>query len=676
MNLNEFRRIVDRGEPGIASCNGDLSLIYQYVGLGNNSVYQLQAISEKLYSKIRNSFSSGHSAVWHLCKSLRIDLINEHVFSGLPLDPYFQVLDRLQDAIRTAGGDSRELIAGDWENAIRTAFDHVQIQSWGVENRERTHVRDFMVARAGKFLTENGFPVRFDPGRLSLEREAEEALIFRIEDLVANIGGINVARRIFKEISELYDSDQQRYHVIRQVSATGGGEPQIPWGYLFQLAAKHVNGRKPYRNTDDNWTYLCTLSLTYGAVINVQPYTLNFSGVINATALIPSLQEVVLYDTLFRFPQMRPKDIGKIARGIFDWLDTTVPLGSGWSIDQVLAVVDYLLGSSSEIRGPILFEESDIRRACPTISSEILTHILNDVLSHPILGTNQYFSKPTDPSHDFFLRPLIRLSNRKFVLLDRSVCAPAFLEALLSTLRQNIQGFDDRLGPAIERFVFSELDHHGIQISQGNYDIGGEQGECDLVMETPDVVFFAEMKKKPLTRLAKAGSDVHLLLDLAGSLLFAQAQAGWHEVRLRQNGYLDLHKGERITRVNLDGREIERIAISLFDYGGFQDRFFLKQFLEASMNLTFRPANETFGKKFDEINNALTEIREQIAKFFIGDEEVVQPFFNCWFISVPQLLVLLDGVTGGANFKTSLWSCRHVITGSSDFYSDLSRMRH
>jgi hypothetical protein len=311
---------------------------------------------------------------------------------------------------------------------------------------------------------------------------------------------------------------------------------------------------------------------------------------------------------------------------------------------------------------------------------------MDEVLCHSLSGANQNFSRPTDApvpddptlkdaGHDFFLRPLLRHPGRRFVLLDRSVCAPACLEALLTPLRLERKGLDDRIGSEVERFLKAQFASHGIPTSGGDYDAGGQHGECDLVLEAPDAVIFLEVKKKTLTRRSRAGSDAHLILDLAGSLLDAQVQAGRHEVRLRHHGYLDLHRDGSTTRLELNDRQVERVAVSLFDFGSFQDRILLTQFLEATMNARFRPLAASLNEKFDKINKALIEIREQVGALHPGQREVNQPFFNCWFLSVPQLLVLLDGVGDTADFKAALWSCRHVVTGSSDLYFDLSYMR-
>ncbi|MNE35264.1 hypothetical protein D3C80_1290150 [compost metagenome] len=146
-------------------------------------------------------------------------------------------------------------------------------------------------------------------------------------------------------------------------------------------------------------------------------------------------------------------------------------------------------------------------------------------------------------------------------------------------------------------------------------------------------------------------------------------------MRLRKDGHLHLESKGAISCIDLNEREVERVAVTLLDFGSFQDRILLKQFLEGTLNATFTPSDANLKKGFQRINEALAEIREQLIELRSGGSDVRQPFFHCWFLSVPQLLVLLDNVTDSAGFRQALWSCRHVATGSSDLYFDLSYMK-
>ncbi|MGD0433650.1 MAG: hypothetical protein ABSA58_21420, partial [Acetobacteraceae bacterium] len=76
------------------------------------------------------------------------------------------------------------------------------------------------------------------------------------------------------------------------------------------------------------------------------------------------------------------------------------------------------------------------------------------------------------------------------------------------------------------------------------------------------------------------------------------------------------------------------------------------------------------------LNDALSKIPRQMQLLKSMDAATDRPFFHCWFLSLPQLMVLLDDVHDNESFRTALWKTRHIITGSSDFYHDLAYMRN
>ena len=71
-------------------------------------------------------------------------------------------------------------------------------------------------------LRDNGFPIRLAPGRISLAEESEPRAIQRIEALVADIRGPNVARRLFNSITPVYDPNQQGYHLTPSIGLLVG----------------------------------------------------------------------------------------------------------------------------------------------------------------------------------------------------------------------------------------------------------------------------------------------------------------------------------------------------------------------------------------------------------------------------------------------------------------------
>ncbi len=683
MDLQGFREIVDRTPTGIAAIREQPEQINAYAGLDLQAGSSLKTVADALNDRMRDAFRTGHTAVSSLCRSLMTDLIREHVIFGMPLDPYFDLLERLRDAVRQT--DNREEIDGDWEAAIEAARDSVEMSNYSTSHLQGAHARDYNVAKSAKALKDGGFSIRLEPGLLSVEPAAEKSLVAEIERHIAAIGGINVARRLLKQITSIYDETMGRYHIVPAISMSANGDqpkPQIPIGYILQLAVKHLEAREPEPTHGGHWQRLIDLSTAYAAVIDVQPYYPAIWGTMDAKALLKYLQEQALYDSMFRFLQLRASDVLKICRGALSFLDQDEANPGGWTLRQAFEVIRHLNDTRRDARGPVIVDERDVRRALSHTPRGAIIAIMRDVLSHPPEGPNRQFSLPTDAptaedkakGADFYLKPLIRRPGNRYLILDRSMCGWGYLEALLTALRPHYPKLDDKVGIEMESFVERELLSHGVDVFSGKYESGGN-GECDIVVPTPDALIFMELKKKTLTRLARAGSDAELLIDLAESLLKAHAQAGWHELRITNAGFLDLQHDEEARRLSLDGREIEKIALGMLDFGSFQDRTALFQFLEATLNVNFGSSNRAYDEKFKKMNKSLEEIREQINAKHAGQAKVRQPFFNCWFMSIPQLLIMLDNVSDPASFKTELWSCRHIVTGASDLYYELSKMR-
>jgi hypothetical protein len=124
-------------------------------------------------------------------------------------------------------------------------------------------------------------------------------------------------------------------------------------------------------------------------------------------------------------------------------------------------------------------------------------------------------------------------------------------------------------------------------------------------------------------------------------------------------------------RLELGGREIERIAVSLLDFGSFQDRVTIQQMMHATAGAKFTVQDPVLNEDFQELNDHLAQLSAQVAE--LGHQKI--PFFQCWFLSVPQLFVLLDGVSGAEQFRQTLWRIRHIVTGSTDAYFDLAQVR-
>ena len=426
------------------------------------------------------------------------------------------------------------------------------------------------------------------------------------------------------------------------------------------------------------------LAKLYTTVLDVQNYFPPAFKTYDGKGLLSTLQTEALYDSLFTFKQMRPEDSLDILRGLLVGIDFDTPHGSGWSLNAVLETFKTLLELTKNKRGVQTINKHNLYKQCLPLQPKQIDKVLYDVFCHPKTGANNNYSKATDAPFlqekqtelgvDFFLKPLLQDKKGNLYLIDRSICAPAFIEGVFTELRKTYkESFDSKIGTSLENFLKQKLVQHGLNCFSGKYKINGIDGECDAVIETDDTIIFIEIKKSSLTRNASAGSDVHVLLDLTKSVLAAQKQAGGHELVLRQNNSITLDNNGVKHTIVLNARNVERIALTLFDYGGFQDRILLKQFLETSLRLRYNANDARYKKKFEELNKAIESLVDQETQLskFRSDNHNQQPFFNCWFLSLPQLLVLLDDVFTSDDFKEQLWLTRSVTHGSQDFYYEL-----
>lgn len=303
MDLNTFRKIVDRTLAGITEYKDDPERLYVYAGLNLDGTYQVNAVSDALNARIRAAFKSGDRTAAGLCRSLQTDLIREHVIFDAPLDPYYNLLGRIRDTLRVQP-DTGE-IDGDWEAAVKAARDSVEMGSMPTNDLRRPHAREFAVADAAKALKQAGYSIRLEPGLLALEMAAEKSLVDAIEKLIAQIGGLNVIKKVFAQITTTFNAGLGRYLLVPSISLSGGGQPQIPWGYLLHLEIKHIDGVKPYVDLQAHWPRLLSLVTAYAAVVDVQPYYPAVWGGLDAKSLLKYLQEQSIYDSMFRFPQLR-----------------------------------------------------------------------------------------------------------------------------------------------------------------------------------------------------------------------------------------------------------------------------------------------------------------------------------------------------------------------------------
>jgi hypothetical protein len=691
LNLDTFKAAVDATTPTLDK-SASLEDLYRRAGLPLGNFRSRDEALTGMRKKIKDAFTAGHRTLVDHCVQLRRELVLQHFLEARPVEPYLGIIERIIDAMRGTEATATP-IEGDWQAAIQTCVD---LQSFDGPYLDSDlhfrYKREVHFANAIKYLEKKGLLKGRKPGEYPLTAEQDIALAKAIEKMVLHMGGINLARKIFQSLQNQFDQTQLRYHYVDRLSPINCAPPRAPYAYLLHHAAKHPHGKKPLRSSPQNWKELLEVSTAYASLYEVQPFSIYENMFHDHVGLIPYLQRVSLRDALFSLNQMRSSDVVRMTAGILDGMVERGKLdGQTRALaDPILSVIAAIQQVVGEKRGPVMFRLAEVIRSCPEVPPAQVRQILDQILTHDASGANSRFSRPSDAPDDrlpreerlgpdFVERPLLPNDTVSYLLLEHALCAPAFVEATLNQVRGKVSNFDEKAGFGVEAYIIKQLKSQNIEVKFGQYILDGKQGECDLIIETQKRIIFIEVKKKALTRASRAGSDVSILIDLAGSLMHAQLQAGWHEIRLRRHGEMTLtdNKGRTLSVIRREGRDVERIALSMNDYGGFQDRVLLAQVLNAQLSHQYNSVDPYFQTRLSKVNAQIAELRQQTQAIYEMEGKPENPhyFFNCWFLSVPQFLVLLDGVSNAEELERALWNTRHISTGSQDFYSDHAFMK-
>jgi hypothetical protein len=676
-----YRALVESTSPSLPNRNLPLEEMYLHFGLSWDNSLSLTCVTDHLYAQIAADLSFvpnvGNRGL--RLQALKHQLLLKHFAEAKSLQPYLAFLDVIMDATRKDGWVAPPLEDNlHWRAALVAAANFDLLNPSIFRDRDvlvaKSNARQLSVASAIKRLRTLGYKIAIIGGKAIITYTEEIRIAERIELSIQMAGGLEFAASVFRAIRPRYDSTQERYHIVRSTGTAGRtGGPSLPIAYLLNLCVKN-SGKSPKDPTRAQAAARDAIGVAtaYAATFDIEPYN-TWETLFNSGSSLPHfLQEIAVYDGMFNLVQWRPSATEKLLKSLFDWHDAAAAShGQGWTVGQAALVARTILKLARGTHGPFGFTRGNLATRIPVLPPAILSDIL-DVFAHRQGIVNREYRLPYEQAKvNFGFKPLIEQAPGEYILMDPSWCAPGFYEAILGFLRDKHPDADKQVGRALERFIRSELRGHGVDVASGQYSIAGEQGECDAVVETSDRIIIIEMKKKSLTRQSRSGSCVSLFSDLAESLLAAQLQVGKHEILLYRHGIIDLLDVDSGTnhRVERRDRAIERVALSLPDFGAIQDRGVLSQILETARAYQIATDSPRYAEQVAKVQKKGQSLADQyndLAK--LRPEPRGAVFMNCWFLSLGHLLVMLEGVTSNNSFQKSLFNTRHIIMGSLDLY--------
>lgn len=562
-----------------------------------------------------------------------------------------------------------------WREAIQY-LDVLQRLPGSLFDPDRTvgMERDIAVTSAIERLQQRGY--RFSPKdeRIDFVEGELDRCAQDLFDDFRKVDGFRISYLLLRHLQKNNRFKGGRYLTgrITRPLAEANPKPAPPLGYLLNLAAANLSVERVQNCTDETVQKVFEKAADIVAALDVETYNPYAHMYASHERLPIYLREMFIADHALAFRQISPTDALEMVTGLFDWVDNdAVRSKMGWSLEDLFALMQWLfVYVSPEAINATLSRESFAYSGIP----EIRLQKLLESISHNPLNINEEYRAPDATKADASTKPLIATSDGRYFLFSLSICSIGFYEVAAATLR-NVFGSraDQDIGNAIEPFVARIFRSRGIEPSvlSKKYSMHGVGGECDLIIETDRAILLIELKKKSMTRAAQAGDSYSGFFDLFGGVFSAQEQLGQHELLLRRYGHLEFEDG---TQVRLNNRSVERLAVTLLDWGGTQDSMVLRGIAPVLVGslLNYPSATEDQIKQLAKVNRTLSALGTQQAELLKLGVEPRDLYMNWSFMSVPQLMALLSGVHNADTFYTALRSIRSVHTGSLDFYQELA----
>lgn len=650
-------------------------------------------IEKELTNKLRDLITSEENLDRSKLRQLQEHLLLRYLVDKQTLNPYFRIIevinDRLENGIYIIDISNEDI----WKCIIITAIDIINIRNdkFNLDRVLRTFIEKYNTAYCANFLKNNGYLLKVSNNKIYIEDNEAKKVEDEIKKLVINLGGINLAKSVFEKIAPFFNNRQQRYNLLRDVTFSQKNKDllkiQIPYGYLLQISM----GNFIFVNHNDKSKYklqlekLIELVSCYVGIFGFQKYSIYSYMFLGVEDLAVYTFENLYYDKLFTIRQWNPEYIQVLSYEFFYRLfeeNKNLEKILGFSLEEYIEVEKLFLvrGINDNFK---VVKKKEIYDKLSNFKTKNIDRII-DLISHNRKSINKD-SVSLNCLVNFNEKPLIKLKSDKYMLINPSWCSYAFVEVLESNCRKILGEIVDSkyIGYEIERFIKLQLELKGMKYKYGFYD--GEQ-ECDLVLENDKRIMFIEIKKKSFTNKAQSGDDVKLFDDISKSLLSSQKQLGRHEIKLLKDKEIILkkHRGkrkysmEKYEKICWNDRIIERVSLSLHDFGFLNSRHSVATMLELLTISEVRTYDLNKDKKLDDMRKLIDDLRKQSEELYrlTGNKKGLREiYFDTSFISLQQFMIVLSDSKDTSELVEGLLADKYMYTGTSNFYADYDYMK-
>lgn len=535
---------------------------------------------------------------------------------------------------------------------------------------------DKLIAESILYLRKFGYEVNVRRGVAVMSLRSEAELLGRLKREFKKLGG-HAVDMVLSVISEHYNFPMQRFFLRPEPSISTPYVRELPWGYLFNLALTELHQQRVVKNKIEIFARCAELCAHYFCIQRIQVFSKIQDSYHRPDTILAGVQRNISFDQHFSIDQLSSKHAIAVVKGIFG-----SPLLSKIEVD-VKTYIEILEWVSSRASHAAPFHFS-LARIYNELMGRVSLADLKDALATLTFSAesvNAQYLMPNDISkRNYFERPFIAYGT-DFIYVNPAFCSYGFYSALLRLYQgKGVNG--SLLGQVAEQFVYEALTSRGIKVLTNKtykvplyvrkeLEIESKSRECDFIIESESAVYFVELKRKTLTSEARSGNQLKSLKDISQSFLHALVQAGIHEYTLRRDGILTFTDGGTVF---LNGRDVIRVSLSMFGFFGIQDSFFINQMLS---NLVGSQIQDPVDKVGQEVNEYLRNIQRQYQSEIFSSlyGHYANPFINCRFMSVPQLLEVLEDAKDNEQLHQQLEITRRSGTGCKDWFKDYEFLR-
>lgn len=629
----------------------------------------------KTYQLIRNKIKGDAIPLLKTLNLLQKKLAIWNIKTKSNCTHYLRVLNCILESVRSYTAEDEDFdVDSNWSEAISLIIKYKDTLHWFNDSTPidfNDQIYEFSLAYAN--LERYGVKFTERNCDLFIDEESNELINAKINEHCKLIGGKNLLKEIFHYLSPEYDSSLGRFIGLRQILINDRKtKAEVPYGYLLAIGAKHI-GTKGSREHHDHFLSLLMLCRDLTTIFEIQIYSRWGTILLPNHKFIRFLQESVWYDNLISFSQFKAQHAKRILTRLSkNFIDSGLT-SNGLKLKDIHRVANSLI----ELAKDKVASSTNIKSIAKhsRLQEHLVEKILREFLSFEPGEVNTTLAfPPISNDIDYYFKPAISM-NGEYYVYPKSICALGALNSVLNVIsapnKQRSQQNDILLGYEIEDFLREQFQDRDIKIAYGakKDKSGGDEYECDLLVETDKTLFIFEIKKKALTRKAMSGDELSLLSDLADSLMFSHKQAMNIERQLKTNHSVELtHKKECFTLI-LGNRRVKRVSVSLSDFGALQDKISLQKILLHAADTTLIHPDKKLDKGLEKWREYTSEIRRLA---ILNDEyaEGGHPFHDSYFMSIPQIMTILNDSNNSDEFETAMLFLNTMTLGTRSFYKE------